>query len=142
MSTQSRIVLLDTHVWVWLINGDDRLQLSKSLSLINQTARHSNVRVSIISLWEIGMLEIKGRITLPNDCLAWINSALKAPGIILESITPEIAIFSSRLPGNFHGDPADRIIVTTARILDAILITADKKILEYSKNNYVRTMKV
>ena len=136
MPTSSRIVLLDTHVWIWLINGDDRLKLSKALKLSNQAGRHSNVRIPVISLWEIGMLEVRGRITLPNDCLNWVNNALKAPGITLQSITPEIAILSSRLPGNFHGDPVDRIIVTTTRVLDAVLITADKKILEYGKKNY------
>ena len=113
------LIVLDTHIWIWLINGDDRLGSSRSLDLINRAASRSRVRISAISIWEIGMLEAKGRISLPSDCLQWVNTALSAPGIVLEPISPEIAISSSKLPGDFHGDPADRLIVATARILDA-----------------------
>jgi len=87
------------------------------------------------------MLESKGRIQIPMNCLDWVNKALNAPGISLAPITAKIAIESSRLPGEFHGDPADRLIVSTARTLDAILITHDKDIIKYSANKYVKVMK-
>ena len=83
------------------------------------------------------MLEAKGRIRFWMDCMDWVDQALAAPGISLVPLTPEIAIASSRLPGGFHGDPADRIIVATAREMDAALITRDRKILAYGREDYV-----
>jgi len=126
------IVLLDTHIWIWLLNGSEKSINPKCLTFINKAVIHSNIKVSAISVWEVGMLEAKGKIKFPIDCLDWVEQALGAPGISLAPITPEIAIKSSRLPGNFHGDPADRIIVSTARKLNATLITHDKNILRYS----------
>lgn len=137
----SDLLLLDTHIWYWLILGDEKLKSSKILALIEQGARASNIKVSAISVWEIGMLEAKGKIRLTTSCLEWVEQGLSAPGVSLEPLSVEVAIESSRLPGNFHGDPADRIIVATARHLGATLITQDTKILEYGKNNYVRAKK-
>jgi PIN domain nuclease of toxin-antitoxin system len=107
------LILLDTHTWIWLINGVEPLKSSKALALIEQAAKLSNVRISAISVWEAGMLEAKGRISFSMDCLDWVKQALTAPGISLVPLTPEIAVASSQLPGAFHGDPADRIIVAT-----------------------------
>ncbi len=87
------------------------------------------------------MLESKGRIQIPINCLDWVNKALQAPGILLAPITPKIAIESSRLPGKFHGDPADRLIVATARILDATLITHDKKLIAYGAQKNLNILK-
>jgi len=88
------------------------------------------------------MLEAKGRIRLSKDCLAWVHDALASPGISLVPLTPEIAVESCRLPGTFHGDPADRILVATARLLGATLLTRDTGILAYGKGNRVSTMAV
>ena len=132
-----QLVLLDTHIWIWLLNGEKQLKDSKALFYINQAAKESRLRVSAISVWETGMLDAKGRIKFSMDCLDWVKLALSAPGISLVPLTPEIAISSTRLPGEFHGDPADRIIVATARKLAACLITKDAKILEYGKEKYL-----
>lgn len=129
------LVLLDTHAWIWLINGDEQLESSKALPFIEQAAQSSNVVVSAISLWEVSMLESKGRISFSIDCLDWIKRALDAPGISLVPLTPEIAVLSSRLPGEFHGDPADHIIIATALELGASLVTKDRKILRYSESS-------
>ncbi len=88
------------------------------------------------------MLEAKGRIRLSKDCLAWVQEALSAPGTSLVPLTPEIAVESSRLPGKFHGDPADRILVATARLLGATLLTRDERILAYGKGKLVSVMPV
>jgi PIN domain nuclease of toxin-antitoxin system len=135
-------IVLDTHAWIWLINGDKRLEKSKCRSYIEDAAKSSNICVSAISVWEIGMLESKSRIKFSINCLDWINKALSAPGISLAPITPEIAIESSRLPGKFHGDPADRIIVATARKLEAKLITYDKNILSYGEKKFLRVIPI
>lgn len=132
------LVLLDTHVWVWLVEGHTRLAGSKSLAFIEKAAKFDAIRVSAISPWEVGMLESKGRLSFPMSCLDWVEQALRAPGLFLAPLTPAIAVESSRLPGGFHGDPADRILVATARKLGATLITDDAKIREYGKHGHVR----
>ncbi|NOY84975.1 MAG: type II toxin-antitoxin system VapC family toxin [Nitrospirae bacterium] len=142
MSKAEGLILLDTHVWIWLLNGNDQLISKTCLSVINQSVQSSNIRVSAISIWELGMLESKGRIHIPTNCLDWVNKALEAPGILLAPMSPKIAIESSRLPGKFHGDPADRLIVSTARILDATLMTRDKEIISYGAQKYVKILKV
>ncbi len=85
-------ILLDTHVWIWLINGDQRLKSPRFLHLINKMADASRVFVSIISVWEVAMLEAKGRIVLPFSCLEWVHRALRAQrGILLGSFVHEIS---------------------------------------------------
>ncbi|MGR3317745.1 MAG: type II toxin-antitoxin system VapC family toxin [Candidatus Anammoxibacter sp.] len=137
-NSSDELILLDTHVWIWLLNGNEKLINPKCLSYIESCVKYSTIRVSVISVWEIGMLESKGRIKFPMDCLDWVNKALQAPGVSLVPITPDIAIESSRLPGKFHGDPADRIIAATARKLRAVLITHDKNIINYGMENYLK----
>lgn len=88
------------------------------------------------------MLESKGRLGLPGGCDAWIRQALAAPGVSLASLTPQIAIASSRLPGTFHGDPADRILVATARAMNAQIATRDRRILEYAAAGHVAVLSV
>lgn len=140
MGNIASLVLLDTHIWIWLLNGDDKLKSSPCLPIIEQAVRESHVMISAISVWEVGMLEAKGRISFDIDCLDWVKRALNAPGISLIPLTPEIAITSSRLPGDFHGDPADRIIVTTARNKSATLITRDNHIRIYGTQGYVKVL--
>ena len=134
----NNLVLLDTHIWIWLLNGDNRLKSSPCLTMIEEAVKRSALKVSAISVWEVGMLEVKGRINFEIECMDWINKALNVPGISLVPLTPEIAILSSRLPGDFHGDPADRIIVATARKIGATLITNDNQIVIYGKQNYLK----
>jgi len=135
------MLILDTHVWLWLINGDSRLENSGILPEINKAARTKSVKIPAISVWEVSMLASKNRIILEGDTMEWINKALSAPGISLCPLTPEIAYESAHLPGDFHGDPADRRIVASARKLDGTLVTFDQKILEYSNNGYVQVLK-
>lgn len=87
------------------------------------------------------MLVSKNRIQLKGNALDWINKALSAPGISLCPLTPEIAYESVNLPGDFHGDPADRMIVASARKLNGTLVTFDKKILAYSGEGHVKILK-
>ena len=86
------------------------------------------------------MLEQHGRVALPMNIRSWVEEALSKPGISLASITPEIAIESSNLPGTLPGDPADRIIVATARAWNATLLTKDQRLIEYSRQRHVRVL--
>ena len=133
-------LLLDTHTWVWVIEGDERLRNSPAMRVIEESATESALQVSAISVWEIGMLESKGRLRFAVPCLQWVLNALKAPGIRLAALTPQIAIESSRLPGSFHGDPADRIIAATARSVGATVVTRDQRLLEYAEAGHLRAL--
>ena len=86
------------------------------------------------------MLAAKNRVILRTPLLEWVREALKTPGLSLVPLTPEIAVDSTQLPGQFHGDPADRIIVASARYTGATLLTRDRGILSYSKQLHVRAI--
>jgi len=132
-------LLLDTHVWVWLMEGNDRL-LPDVRDAIQSAVPERLLSVAAISVWEVAMLEAKGRIVLDVDCNVWVRRALAAPGLSLTPLHPEIAVASTRLPDDFHGDPADRIIVATARQGGCTLVTADEAILKYAKSGHVRVL--
>lgn len=139
-SVPGPLLLLDTHVWIWLMNGDPALRGSPAVPAIEQAARQGQVGVAAISVWELGMLETKGRIVLPMDGRLWVENALAAPGVCLIPLTPDIAMQSTRLPGAFQGDPADRMLVATARCQGCILVTRDQRILDYGGQGLVRVL--
>jgi PIN domain nuclease of toxin-antitoxin system len=134
---RSEALLLDTHYWIWLQSGAKPQLTPKIVRMIEQAAARGSLLVSVISVWEVGVLEAKGRIRLQWPCEQWVREALATPGLSLAPLTPEIALESSRLPGSFHGDPADRIIVATARSLGARLLTRDTKMIEYGRQRHV-----
>jgi PIN domain nuclease of toxin-antitoxin system len=134
---RSEPLLLDTHYWIWLQSGAKEQLTPKIVRLIEQAAARGGLLLSVISVWELGVLEAKGRIRLQLPCDQWVREALATPGLSLAPLTPEVAIDSSRLPGSFHGDPADRIIVATARALGARLLTRDTKMIEYGRQRHV-----
>lgn len=86
------------------------------------------------------MLEQRGRVALPMNIRTWVDQALKQPGISVAPLTPEIVIESVHLPGELHGDPADRILVATARVLGAKLLTKDAQLIRYSRQRYVKAV--
>ena len=133
-------LVLDTHTLVWLMEGSSRLSRS-ARNLAEDAARDGLLRVSAISLWEIATLESKNRLFFGRDCQTWIDDMLATPGLQLVPLTPEIAVQSTRLPGAIHGDPADRILVATARVTQATLLTADAKILAYAQSGHVAAAK-
>jgi len=130
-------LLLDTHYWIWMQLGEAGHFTDRMLTAIRQTAASGSLLVSAISVWEFGMLEAKGRIRLGPSCEEWVKEALATPGLALAPLTPEIALESSRLPGPFHGDPADRITVATARRMGAQLMTRDKEFIQYGRKGHL-----
>ncbi len=133
------MIVLDTHVLIWAVGGDRRLGKT-ARGAIEKSLQTDRAAVSAITPWEIAMLVEKGRLRLGCEVRSWIDDTLALPGIFLAPIDPAIAIDSVRLPGEFHADPADRFIVSTARRFDAPLITADRAILAYAAAGYVRAM--
>lgn len=135
-----RPLVLDTHVWIWLMEGTDGALAAVAIDQIEAAAADSNVAVAAISVWELAMLEAKGRITLSRSIEEWTRAALTGPGIQLVDLSPDIALQSTRLPGGPRGDPADRIIIATARVLGGTLVTCDAAILAYGASGHVRTL--
>jgi len=130
-------LLLDTHYWIWLQMGAKEHFTAPILKAIERAAGRGNLLLSVISVWELGMLEAKGRIRLTSTCDQWVKKALEMPGLTVAPLTPEIALDSTRLPEPFHGDPADRMIVATARAYSARLVTRDAKLIAYGRRNHV-----
>ena len=123
------MILLDTHVWIWWTIDVDQLT-EDQIRTISEN-EDNEIGVSAISCWEIAKLVERGRLGLPWALPEWFETALGYPGITLLGLTPEIAIESTRLPGEFHRDPADQIIVATARINQCQLVSSDEKIRRY-----------
>jgi PIN domain nuclease of toxin-antitoxin system len=133
----SEPLLLDTHCWVWMQFGLTDRFTAAGRAAIRDASRDDNLWLSVISIWEVGLLESKGRLALFVSCERWVDEALAMPGLRLAQITPRIALQSTRLPGEFHGDPADRILVATAMIEGARLLTKDRQILSYGREKHV-----
>ncbi len=129
-------ILLDTHVWIWAMVGDSRLK-KQFQNAFKRASEANGILVSSMSIWEIGMLVEKKRIEIDMDVLDWVEQALDVPGVELCSVTPKIAIQSTRLVGEVHGDPIDRLLIATASEENAVLITCDRKILDYAKGKYI-----
>jgi len=129
------MILLDTHIWIWLADENDRL--TEQHRQIIEHYRDSGLGVSVISCWEVAKLVEYGRLKLACPVDEWIEAALLLPGVRLLELTPRIAVASTKLPGEFHRDPANQIIVATARVYEIELLTVDERILKYE---HVRTL--
>ncbi|HEY3326812.1 MAG TPA: type II toxin-antitoxin system VapC family toxin [Novimethylophilus sp.] len=142
MTSAHPLLLLDTHVWLWFALGNAERLAASVREEIENAVHEGRLAVSAISVWEIGMLEAKGRIALGLPCEKWVAAALALPGLRLIGLEPEIAVASSRLPGELHGDPADRILAATVRARDAVLATADERLGEYGRAGFMRVLEV
>ncbi len=133
----SKGLLLDTHIWLWFALPDQRLA-TPAREAIEQAITTGNLRVSIMSIWEISLLEAAGRIRLSMPIDEWLEKALALPGLTCLPLETPLILDAHRLPENFHKDPADRIQVATARHFNLTLITEDRKILDYARQGYVQ----
>lgn len=125
-------LLLDTHVWVWMLDGDLERVSSAAASLLRRTAASVSLLVSDISFWEVAMKAAKGKLVFSMDAAFWLRRAERAPGIVPVALTREALLLSTRLPGQPHGDPADRMLLATAQLHRAPLVTVDEAIIEYA----------
>lgn len=123
------MIVLDTHVWIWWVQGDKRLSDSQA-DMIRQNESDS-IGICAISCWEVAKLVELGRLQLSIPIETWFLKALAYPGVQLLSLSPEIAIASTRLPGEFHRDPADQLIVASARHYNCPLLSSDSRISDY-----------
>lgn len=132
-------LLLDTHTFLWMVEDHPRLGAGTRRDL-NRAAREDRIAISAITPWEIALLVSKKRIDLQRDPMGWMRDALALPGVHLVPLELEIAVESTRLPFEIHPDPADRILVATARHLGATLVTADGALLELAGKGRFRGM--
>jgi PIN domain nuclease of toxin-antitoxin system len=130
-------LLLDTHIWLWYVKGDTMMLSPDECRLIDVASQNNALALAAISVWEASMLITKGRIVLSVPIHTWIAQALSIPGMQLLPLTADVAIESCQLPGEIHGDPADRMIIATARLHRAQLLTHDRMLLHYAKQGWV-----
>jgi len=142
MSNQP-MILLDTHVWVWLVLARSDRIAPATRGVLSDAADAGRLSVSVMSVWEIGMLESKGRLRFPIDLYDWMEKAMAVPGLRVTGVDPVVALDSSGLAGDPPHDPVDRLLIATARRTGATLVTADAVLLNYARRTRaVRTMKV
>jgi PIN domain nuclease of toxin-antitoxin system len=122
------VILLDTHLWVWWVHDD---HMPDELRATLELRAHEGFAVSAISCREVAKLVERGRLHLAMDLVSWLDIALGPSGVTLLPLSPRIAAASTSLPGEFHRDPADQIIVATSLIHDLPLATCDLKIRAY-----------
>lgn len=131
------MIVLDTHTLLWWASGDKGQLSAAATQAIEGELNGGQIRVSSISAWELAMLVAKGRVALSMDIGEWLSVVSQIEVVRFVPVDNEIAVKSIELPGEFHKDPAGRIIVATARKLAAPLLTADDKIRDYP---HVRTI--
>ena len=125
------MIVLDTHALIWWANDDKQLSPRARKAIENELKGDAKVLVSAISAWEIAMLIARGRLALTMDVDEWLATVASIEGVAFVSVDTDLAVQSVRLPGAFHQDPADRMIVALARHHAAPLVTADEKIRGY-----------
>lgn len=122
------MILLDTHIFVFWINESEQLRPATRLLIEGES---DSIMISSITLWEVAKLVQLGRLQLSMPATEWLDQALAYPKVQVVPLSPAIAIESTVLPQPFHKDPADEIIVATARMLGCPIVTYDGKILAY-----------
>ena len=124
--------LLDTHAWVWWVSEDRRLSKAAA-RVIEKSQTEASLWLSLISVWEIAKRVEKGQLVLDRPVDEWLDLATARPGLHLADMTRPILVDSCQLPQPFPGDPADQIIVATARHHGAVLVSKDRHIRRYAQ---------
>lgn len=138
MPARLQELVLDTHVWFWAIDGRRDQLNHRAIDAIDQAASARRLAISAISVWEIAMLAKKGRLSLATSVRQWVEASLRPPGARLIPVGAGIALDSTMLPGlDHHKDPADRMIIATAR-KHGTLLTCDGRLLDWAAQGHVR----
>jgi PIN domain nuclease of toxin-antitoxin system len=135
-------VLLDTHIWLWYAEGVSARLKPASVKKLEDARKGDGLLVSAISVWEIGALNARARIQLSMPLRDWVDKALSIPGLRFLALDAAAAVESTLLPGELHGDPADRFLIAAARTQGATLATRDRNIIDYGGAGFVHVLKV
>ena len=119
--------VLDTHIWVWWLTGDPALT-ARERTALDGAANAGDLCLAAISLWEAQMLHARGRLSLPVPLPDWLQRAAAPPVVTVLPLDVQVVTTLAKLPERFHGDPADRLIVATARAHQLPLATHDTRI--------------
>ena len=126
------MIVLDTHALIWWVNGDGKLSArARKVIESEMTVDGGKILVPAITAWEIAMLVNKNRLVLTMDLYEWLDTVRSIDAVEFVPIDNEVAVQSVQLPGDFHPDPADRMITALARHYSAMLVTSDDKIRNY-----------
>lgn len=139
--TDSLRILLDTHAWIWFEQGEERLPI-KARQQIEKAAWDGSLYIASISLLEVANQQRRGRIQFSIPLEQWFAQTLDQLGMQIVPLTPAIALETTLLPESFHGDPADRLIASTARVENLTLYTHDKAILRFGKQGLLQTVAI
>ncbi|MEJ2768134.1 type II toxin-antitoxin system VapC family toxin [Mycetohabitans sp. B46] len=127
------MIVLDTHALVWWVNGDDALSKKAKAAIERERELDGGqIIVSAISAWEIAMLVEREKLVLSMDVASWLTTVSAIDAVRFVPVDVESGLKSIDLPGEFHKDPADRMIVATARKLAVPLVTRDEKMVDES----------
>ena len=132
-------LLLDTHVWLWLISAQPDIN-QPALAALELAGAANLLYLSPISMWEVALRHSRGRLALDRPVRDWLVHAAAIPGLQLAPITPSIAAECAELPAAFHGDPADRILAATARSEGFTLVTHDKALIALARQGYFKAL--
>jgi PIN domain nuclease of toxin-antitoxin system len=134
-----RSIVLDTHIWIWAVSGD-RTLTKAAIDRIYEAQSKATVLLPAISIWEVAMLSRRKRIQLGQQIAHWASDAIEKPGFTLAPLLAEIALDAAILPAGGVPDPADSMIIATARYHNAVLITRDARIIEYANEGHVEVL--
>jgi PIN domain nuclease of toxin-antitoxin system len=126
------VVLLDTHVWLWSVEGDTRRVGRRTRRLLSRAESQDAIRISPATLFELTALDALGRVRLARPPEQWIRDSLEAARVHIAELAPAIAIDAGHIPRTSLADPIDRLLVATARRLEATFLTSDERILQYA----------
>ena len=129
------LVLLDTHVWIWSVHGETRRLGGRTRRLLSRAEALDAIRVSPVSLFELTALHTLGRLRLTHTVDQWIREALSVSGVRIAALSAAIAIDAGTIPRTWLADPLDRLLVATARQLDAAFVTCDHQVLGYAASS-------
>jgi PIN domain nuclease of toxin-antitoxin system len=125
-------LLLDTHIWLWHLEGSSEHTAAELTPLLDRSGARSHLFVSDISYWEVAVKAAKDRLTLSVDLAVWLQRAEAAPGIRFRPLDRPVLLLSTRLRGAVHNDPVDRMLIATAQLGNIPLVTADRALIEYA----------
>jgi PIN domain nuclease of toxin-antitoxin system len=127
-------LLIDTHLWIWYVEGVADRVTEDTRALMYRALADGGVLVSDISVWEIGTKVAKRKLTLMPTAGAWLDRATRRPGFSFLPLDRATLLASTELPGEIHGDPADRILIAAASLAAVPLATADPQIISYARS--------
>lgn len=139
-TTSELLLLLDTHVLVWTLEGEKRRIGRRTRTLLTRAEARHAVRVSPVSLFELTALHTLGRLRLTHPVEEWLDTALADGRVRIAELTREMAIEAGAIPREALSDPLDRLLVSTARRLNATFVTSDRTILQHAST--VSTLRV